>query len=44
MKKMSGTKILLIICSACFALIAAGVICALGVPKKLIGAVKELKN
>lgn len=44
MKNMSGTKILLIVCSACFALVAVGVAFALGLPKKLVEAVRGLRD
>ena len=44
MKKISGTKVLLIICGACFALVAAGVAHALGLPGKIVEKVKELKS
>lgn len=44
MKNMSGTKVIMIVCSVCFALIAAGVAYTLGVPKKIMEKVRDHKN
>lgn len=41
MKKMSGTKWVLVVCATCFTLILVGVMQALGVPGKIIRWFKE---
>ena len=41
MKKMSGTKVFMIVCSVCFAVIAAAVMKAFDIPRKALNKINE---
>lgn len=44
MRKISGTKVFVIFCSACFAIIVAGIMYTLEVPKKIVEMVNERRG